>query len=113
MSPSLIGKSASLALAAFFAAGIASNAMAETPWQKDHPRRVEVNHRLANQNRRIHHEVKDGQITHAQAASLHRDDATIRHEERGMASQDGSHLTRADDRSLNQQENQVSRDIGQ
>jgi hypothetical protein len=34
--------------------GFAASAMAdETQWQKDHPRRTEVNGRLANQNARI------------------------------------------------------------
>jgi hypothetical protein len=92
--------------------GLASNAMAETQWQKDHPRRTEVNKRLNNQNKRIHNEVKDGQISKGQAAKLHHEDHAIRTEERTMASTDGGHITRTDQRALNQQENQVSRQIG-
>jgi len=34
-------------------AGTVGTASAETSWQKSHPRRTQVNHRLANQNRRI------------------------------------------------------------
>jgi len=34
--------------------GLATNAMADTPWQKTHPRREQVNKRLANQSKRIH-----------------------------------------------------------
>jgi hypothetical protein len=94
-----------------FSTGIAANAMAETQWQKHHPRRTEVNHRLANQNRRIDHKVADGQMTRAQAATLHKDDHQVRQEERDMASQDGSHITKQEDRTLNQQENQLSKDI--
>lgn len=93
-------------------AGLASNAFAEDQWQKDHPRRTEVNKRLANQNRRIHNEVKDGQISKAQAAQLHGEDHAMRQEERTMASHDGGHITRADQKSLNQQENAVSQQIG-
>jgi Spy/CpxP family protein refolding chaperone len=93
--------------------GVSASASAETTWQKDHPRRTEVNHRLANQNRRIHTEVKEGELSKTQAAALHKDDRQIRQEERDMASQDNSHITRADDRALNQQENGVSRQIGQ
>jgi hypothetical protein len=93
-------------------AGIASNAFAEDQWQKDHPRRTEVNKRLANQNRRTHNEVKDGQINKAQAAQLHSEDHGIRQEERTMASHDGGHITKADQKSLNQQENAVSQQIG-
>lgn len=104
----LIITAASLAVIA----GAASSASADTRWQNRHPRREQVNNRLANQNRRIHQEVKEGDLTHAQAAALHRDDRQIRREERLMATQDGGHITRADQRALNQQENGVSRQIG-
>jgi hypothetical protein len=90
----------------------AGTAHAETKWQKDHPRRTEVNGRLNNQNRRIHNEVKDGQISHRQAAALHHQDHQIRHEERDMASQDGGHITKSEQRTLNQQENHVGGEIG-
>jgi hypothetical protein len=92
--------------------GLAANAFAEDQWQKDHPRRTEVNQRLANQNRRIHNEVKDGQISKGQAAQLHSEDHSLRQEERTMASHDNSHITKADQRALNQQENAVSKQIG-
>jgi hypothetical protein len=104
-------KIVAFAFAVAFSTGIAANAMAETQWQKDHPRRTQVNHRLNNQNRRIDHKVADGQMTHAQAAALHKDDRQVRQEERDMASQDGSHITKQEDRTLNQQENQISGDI--
>lgn len=87
-------------------------AAADTAWQKQHPRRHEVNARLANQNRRIHHEVKEGDLTQAQGHQLHQEDRTIRQEERDMAKLDHGHLTKADQRALNQQENAVSHQIG-
>ena len=87
--------------------------MADTAWQKAHPRREQVNARLANQNRRIHQEVKEGDLSKAQAASLHKDDRQIRSEERAMASQNGGHITKAEQKVLNQQENAVSKQIGQ
>jgi hypothetical protein len=93
-------------------AGVASTASAETQWQKDHPRRAEVNARLKNQDRRINKEVKEGEISKAQAAKLHKEDHAIRQEERAMASTNGGHITKAEQRALNQQENQVSRQIG-
>jgi hypothetical protein len=93
--------------------GVASNALAdETQWQKDHPRRTEVNNRLANQNQRIKQERKEGEITKAQAQKLHAEDHAIRQEERTMASTNGGHITKAEQKSLNQQENQVSKQIG-
>ena len=100
------------ALAAVAATGTSSLAHAETTWQQQHPRRAEVNARLANQDARIHNEVKTGQITRGQAAQLHHEDHQIRQEERLMASQDGGHITKPEQRVLNQQENQVSRQIG-
>jgi len=104
--------SAAYLLAALFATCVASGAMAETQFQKDHPRRAEVNHRLNNQDRRIHREVKEGEMTHKQAAALHRDDRRIRGEERRMASRDHGHITKRDQHVLNHQENGVSKAIG-
>ena len=101
-----------VAAATAMLAGTASAALADTPWQKDHPRREQVNNRLANQNQRIHNQVKDGDLTKAQAARLHKDDRQIRREERMMASQNGGHVTKSEQKVLNQQQNQVSKQIG-
>lgn len=95
-----------LSLAAF-----TKTALADTPWQKSHPRREQVNNRLANQNQRIHQEVKEGDLSKAQAAKLHKDDRKIRKEERLMASQNGGHITKSEQKVLNQQENSVSKQI--
>ena len=99
-------------LATLTVGGLATTAFADTSWQKTHPRREQVNERLANQNRRIHEEVKEGDLTRTQAAALHRDDRQIRREERLMASQNGGHITKGEQRVLNHQENAVSRQIG-
>jgi hypothetical protein len=95
------------------AASAGSAFAAEGQWDKNHPRRQEVNKRLNNQNKRIHQERKEGDITKGQAAQMHKEDRQIRHEERAMASQNGGHITRQEQRTLNQQENGVSRQIGQ
>jgi len=92
-------------------AGVAM-ADTDTKWQKNHPRREQVNERLANQNKRIHQEVKEGDMTKAKAARLHRADRTIRKEERAMARTNHGHITKAEQKALNQQENQVSKQIG-
>ncbi|KAB8057091.1 MULTISPECIES: hypothetical protein [Janthinobacterium] len=94
------------------ASAAASSFAAETTWQKNHPRREQVNNRLAHQNARIHKEVKEGEISKGQAAALHREDRSIRREERSMAKLDNGHITKADQRALNQQENVVSKQIG-
>jgi len=105
-----------LAAATLALAGIAfsSAALAEPPahWDKQHPRRAEVNARLARQNHRINQEVKEGELGKAQAARLHKEDHQVRQEERAMASQDGGHITRTEQAALNQQENHISRQIG-
>jgi hypothetical protein len=102
-----------VAVAAVALTGIASNALADdTQWQKDHPRREQVNNRLANQNQRIKQERKEGEISKAQAQKLHAEDRGIRQEERTMASTNHGHITKAEQKALNQQENQVSKQIG-
>ncbi|WP_333990203.1 hypothetical protein [Burkholderia cepacia] len=102
-----------LAIAATLMSVLTGTAFADTPWQQAHPHREAVNQRLANQNRRIRHEVKEGEMSHAQAARLHRDDRKIRREERDMAARDRSHITKSEKHVLNQQENAVSHPIGQ
>jgi hypothetical protein len=93
-------------------AGMATTALADTQWQKSHPRREQVNNRLANQNKRIRTEVAEGEISKGQAAQLHKEDHQIRTEERLMASQHNGHITRQEQKTLNQQENAVSQQIG-
>jgi hypothetical protein len=92
-------------------AGLAGTASAETTWQKNHPRRTQVNHRLDNQDRRIHQDVKNGTLTKSQAANLHHQDHQVRQEERDMASQNGGHITKPEQRVLNGQENKISSEI--
>ena len=99
------------AAAAVMLAGVVGTASAETTWQKNHPRRTQVNHRLNNQNRRIHNDVKDGTMTNSQAAAAHKEDHQVRQEERDMASQNGGHITKPEQRVLNQQENGISSQI--
>lgn len=85
----------------------------QTQWQKDHPRRQEVNKRLGNQGQRIAQGEKSGELTKGQAKQLHREDKAIRREERQDAARDGGHITRQQQRQLNRQENQVSTQIHQ
>ena len=99
-------------VSAFAATSVGSTYAAETQWDKNHPRRDQVNDRLANQNKRINKEVKEGEMSKAKAAKLHKEDHQIRKEERLMASQDGGHITKQEQKTLNQQENAVSKQIG-
>jgi hypothetical protein len=101
-------KATVIAAALVGAAGIAD---ADTTWQKNHPRREQVNNRLANQNKRIHQDVKNGTLTKGQAAALHGQDHQVRQEERDMAGQNGGHITKSEQKVLNQQENGISKEI--
>ena len=71
-----------------------------------------MNHRLENQDKRIHQEVKEGKMSKAEAKKLHKEDHQIRKEEKSMASQNGGHITKLEQKTLNQQENSVSKQIG-
>jgi hypothetical protein len=106
-------RSISAVLTAALATTMATSAMAGGKWGQNHPRREQVNDRLQNQNRRINTELKEGEISKGQAHALHREDHQIRQEERDMASQNGGHITKAEQGVLNQQENKVSGQIGQ
>ncbi|HUA56457.1 MAG TPA: hypothetical protein VMB81_30015 [Candidatus Sulfotelmatobacter sp.] len=100
------------AAAFVLATGFSASAFADTPWQQSHPRREEVNNRLGYQYHRINQEYREGEISRGRDAYLHREDRQVRGEERLMARQDGGHITRVDQRALNQQENRISRQIG-
>jgi len=91
---------------------LATPALADTAWQAHHPRREQVNNRMGNQSARIHHEVREGEMSHAKAARLHRADHHIRMQERRMAARHGGHLTRHEQARINHEENHVSHRIG-
>jgi hypothetical protein len=106
-----ITRKLALALVAFTAfSGTVTDASAAT-WAQTHPRRDQVNDRLANQNARINHDLATGKITVGQAAFLHKEDRTVRAQERFDASFNGGHITKAEQRSLNQNENAISGQI--
>jgi len=92
---------------------LAGGAFGGERWNLNHPRRAEVNQRLHNQGQRIREGVKSGKLSQAQAQTLHQEDRQIRTEERADAAQNGSHITKAEQRQLNQQENAASKQIFQ
>ena len=107
-----VSKFSMIAIAVVTLGSSLTAASAETLWQYNHPRRAEVNQRLANQNYRINDGVEDGRISPWRAARLHAEDRAIRYEEQTMARINGGYITPAEQRALNQQENAVSRQIG-
>ena len=99
-------------LLALLVAGLGASSSSAMGWRANHPRRAEVNSRLNHQDHRINVEHREGEITAAQAHDLHAEDRGIRAQERFDASQNGGHITRSEQHSLNQQENAVSQQIG-
>jgi hypothetical protein len=92
-------------------AGAAGAASAATPWQNHHPRRVEVNHRLATLNHSIRVEHREGNLTALRERRLQERTHLIRVQERSFARHDGGHITRHDQTRLNHEETGVRHHI--
>jgi len=91
------------------AGGAVSTASADPVF---HPRRAEVNERLAHQNDRIDRARMDGSISGAKARRLHAADRRVRMHERRYAFFHHGHISRAEQHRLNRQENRISHRIG-
>ena len=89
------------------AGGAATAASADTL----HPRRAEVNERLAIQNHRIVEARHEGDINARQAWRLHSADYRARRQEVRFAHFHHGHITRHEQRRLNREENRISRRI--
>jgi hypothetical protein len=76
-----------------------------------HPRRDQVNDRLATQSERIHEARRDGDIGPRQAFRLHRADRRVRLQEARFAHRHQGHITRREQIRLNREENRISRHI--
>ncbi|MBS1959776.1 MAG: hypothetical protein JST80_09915 [Bdellovibrionales bacterium] len=82
-------------------------------FKKNHPRRAEVNERVRNQRQRIHEGVKNGTMTKDEAKKERQDLRNIKAEEHAEVKANGGHITKAEQKDLNQQLNQNSKDIYQ
>ena len=69
--------------------------------------------RTQNLNRRIRHERREGKLSPAEARALHAQVRDTRMEQRDMANANGGYITKSQQAGLNQQENAISRKIGQ
>lgn len=76
-----------------------------------HPRVNQVNKRIDHQEHRINREVKTGKITKSEAREDRQNLKAINQEKKTMRRNDNGHLTPADQKALNQQLNQNSRQI--
>lgn len=76
-----------------------------------HPRVNQVNRREGRQQQRIANGVKNGQLTPGQTANLEKREANVQaREQKDMAAHNG-HLTKAEQRGINRQQNRISRSI--
>ncbi len=101
-----------VAMGLVMACGAATGASAETRWGEHHPRQHQVLSRVANQERRITHERREGEISRAKAHRLRAADTRILRQERREARMRGGHISKVEQRHLNHEENRVSRRIG-
>lgn len=99
------------AAVAFVAIMLATSASAQEKFDKTHPRRAQVNSRLNNQNARVDNKVDNGKMSKGEAAKIHGQDHAIRKEERRDAAANGGHITKAEQKHINHQENKVSKEI--
>jgi hypothetical protein len=81
-------------------------------FDRHHPRRDQVMDRTQRQNHRITHQVREGDLTHAQAHALRHSDHAVAAQQRADARANGGYITRAQQKSLNQLLDSNSRQIG-
>ncbi len=76
-----------------------------------HPRVNQVNGREENQQRRIANGDRNGKLTSKQNSNLERREANVENREKRDMSAHNGHLTKAEQRGINRQQNRVSRSI--
>ena len=76
-----------------------------------HPRVNEVNRREANQQKRIGNGVANGTLTSKQATNLEKRETAVQNREQADMAKHNGHLTKAEQRGINRQQNRISRSI--
>jgi hypothetical protein len=111
-------RSTSLLLIGFIALAVAMPSIAaerhdhDGHFAKHHPRRDQVLDRTQRQNRRITHEVREGELSHGQAHALRRNDRSVAQQQRAAAKANGGFITKQQQQSLNAELNSNSKQIG-
>ena len=76
-----------------------------------HPRVNQVNHREQKQQQRIGKGIKSGKLNSKQAAHLEKREVSVqKREQKDMAKHNG-HLTKAEQKGINRQQNRISKSI--
>jgi hypothetical protein len=76
-----------------------------------HPRVNQVNRREAKQQQRIGNGVKSGKLNSQQAAHLEKREASVQNREQKDMAKHNGHLTKAEQKGINRQQNRISKSI--
>ena len=76
-----------------------------------HPRVNQVNRREARQQQRIGNGIKSGKLTSKQAAHLEKREASVQNREQKDMAKHNGHLTKAEQKGINRQQNRISKSI--
>lgn len=76
-----------------------------------HPRVNQVNGREGNQQRRIGNGIKTGSLNSKQASNLEKRETSVQNRENKDMAEHNGHLTKAEQKGINRQQNRISRSI--
>jgi hypothetical protein len=76
-----------------------------------HPRVNEVNQREQNQQNRIANGVKNDTLNAKQTSNLEKREASVQNREQKDMAKNNGHLTKAEQRGINRQQNRISKSI--
>jgi hypothetical protein len=76
-----------------------------------HPRVNQVNRREENQQQRIGNGIKSGKLNSQQASNLEKRETSVQNREQRDMAQHNGHLTKAEQKGINRQQNRISRSI--
>src|ERR1039458_2396751 len=76
-----------------------------------HPRVNEVNKREANQQKRIGNGVANGKLTAQQTTNLEKRETSVQNREKKDMAEHNGHLTKAEQKGINRQQNRISKSI--
>jgi hypothetical protein len=96
---------------AFSVAAYADDSTATSPVDPGHPRVTEVQKRQANQQDRIAKGIQNGSLTPGEASRLEKKEAGIEKQKQADMAAHNGHLTKAEQRKLNREENHASNRI--
>ncbi len=76
-----------------------------------HPRVNQVNGREENQQQRIANGVSSGKLNSKQTANLENRETSVQNREKRDMAKNGGHLTKAEQKGINRQQNRISKSI--